>query len=59
MSATAIFATTPYVHPLLDSRPARGKHRARRTLTLWRTARAEFALTAATLGGLLAATVLS
>jgi hypothetical protein len=55
MSATALFATVPYVRPLCDTRPARGKHRARRTLAVWRTARAEFALAAATLGAITAA----
>jgi hypothetical protein len=61
MSAITIVSAPsfPRVRPLLDTRPARGQHRAPRTLRLWRTARAEFALGAATLGGLLAATVLS
>jgi hypothetical protein len=55
MSATAIISTVGYTRPLCDSRPARGKHRAARTLGLWRTARAEFALAAATVGAVTAA----
>jgi hypothetical protein len=50
--------------PLCDVRPRRGKHRTRRSLTdvslsTWRVFRAEVAVAAATVGGLLAATVLS
>jgi hypothetical protein len=60
MSATALFATVPYVRPLCDTRPARGKHRNRGVLAArlhrtWRSARAEFALAAATLGAVTAA----
>jgi hypothetical protein len=59
MSATAIFAAVPYVRPLCDTRPARGKHRARRGLSavfgVWAGARAEFALSAAALGAVAAA----
>jgi hypothetical protein len=60
MTAIAITAAPTFrpARPLLDSRPRRGKHRAARTLAVWRTARAEFAVAAATLGGALAATVL-
>jgi hypothetical protein len=55
MSATATIAAVGYTRPLLDTRPRKGKHRAARTLGVWRTARAEFALAAATVGAVTAA----
>jgi hypothetical protein len=57
MTATAITAAPTFrpTRPLCDTRPRRRKHRAARTLAFWRTARAELALAAATLGAVTAA----
>lgn len=63
MSATAIIRPTLVVPPLCDTRPARGKHRTRRTLadaadrvlTWSRRARGSFYLAGMTAGSVAAA----
>ncbi len=62
MNATATVVTLPV---LLDTRPARGKHRTRRSaadladrvLATWRRARVEVAVSAATAGAVLASVI--